>query len=65
MASNKQVDLRKTEKFVRSKYDPGDILKDTGKTASSRESCMNFKIAYEHLIYKGEKKVIFDYDKKV
>ena len=56
MASNKQVDLRKTEKFVRSKYDPGDILKDTGKTASSRESCMNFKIAYEHLIYKGKKR---------
>ena len=29
MASNKHVDLRKTENFVRSKYYPEDISKNT------------------------------------
>ena len=39
MASNKNVDLRKLENFVRSK----------GKRASFRKPCKNFKIVDEHL----------------
>ena len=64
MASNNHINLGKIEKFVRGKHDPGDILKDRGKKASSRESCMNFKITDRHLTYKGKGRVIFDYDKK-
>ena len=54
MASNKQVDLRKIENFVRSR----------GKTANFRKPCKNFKIADEILAYKGKRRVIFDNDRK-
>ena len=45
MASNKHVDLRKIEDFVRSKR----------KTANFRKPCKNFKIIDEILAYKGER----------
>ena len=54
MASNKYVDLRKIENFVRSK----------GKTANFRKPCKNFKIVDEILAYKGKRWVIFDNDRK-
>ena len=38
MASNKQIDLRKIENFVRSKCYPADISKDKGKKANFRKS---------------------------
>ena len=55
MASNKHVDMRKTENFVRSK----------GKTATFRKPCINFEIVDEILRHKGKRWVIFDTDKKV
>ena len=54
MASNKHVELRKVENFVRSK----------GKTANFRKPCKNFKIVDEILAYKGKRWVIFDNDRK-
>ena len=45
MASNKYVDLRKLENFVRSK----------GKRANFRKPCKKFNIVDEHLTYKGER----------
>ena len=55
MASNKHVDLRKLENFVRSK----------GKKANFRKPCKNFKIVDEHLTYKRKRGVIFDNDRKL
>ena len=55
MASNKHVDLRKIENFVRSKR----------KTANFRKPCENFKTVDEILAYKGKRWVIFDNDRKV
>ena len=55
MASNKHVDLRKLENFVRSK----------GKKANFRKPCKNFKIVDEHLTYKRKRWVIFDNDRKL
>ena len=43
MASNKHVDLRKTENFVRSNCNPEDISKDKGKKVYLRKFCENFK----------------------
>ena len=61
MESNKHVDLRNLEIFVRSKCYPEDILKDTGKKANFRKSSKNFKIIHEHhLTYKGKRRVIFE-----
>ena len=54
MASNKHVDLRKIENFVRSKV----------TTANFRKPCKNFKIVDEILAYKGKRWVIFDNDRK-
>ena len=54
IASNKHVDMRKIENFVRSK----------GKTATFRKPCKNFKIVDEILTYKGKIWVIFDNDRK-
>ena len=45
MASNKQVDLRKIENFVRSKEKTGNFWKP----------CKNFKTVDETLTYKSEK----------
>ena len=45
MASNKHVDMRKIENFVRSK----------GKTATFRKHCKNFKIIDEILTYKEKR----------
>ena len=56
MVSNKQVDLRKIENFIRSKSYPEDIPKYKTKKADFRKSCKNFKISDGHLIYKGKKK---------
>ena len=53
MASNKPVDLRKIENFVRSKE----------KTANFRKPCKNFKTVDEILTYKGKRWVIFDIDR--
>ena len=64
MASNKHVDLRKIENFVRSKYYPEDISKDEGKKASFRKTCTNFKIVDGHLPYKGKKRVTFNNDER-
>ena len=55
MASNKHVDLRKIENFVRSKV----------TTANFRKPCKNFKIVDEILAYKGKRWVIFDNDRKI
>ena len=55
MASNKHVELRKRENFVRSK----------GKTANFPKSCKDFKIVDEILAYKGKRWVIFDNDRKL
>ena len=55
MASNKHVELRKRENFVRSK----------GKTANFPKSCKDFKIVDEILAYKGKRQVIFDNDRKL
>ena len=55
MASNKHIDLRKIENFVRSK----------GKTANFRKACENFKIVDEILTYKGKRWVIFGNDRKI
>ena len=54
IASNKHVDMRKIENFVRSK----------GKTAAFRKPCKNFKIVDEILTYKEKRWVIFDNDRK-
>ena len=54
MASNRHVELRKRENFVRSK----------GKTANFPKSCKDFKIVDEILAYKGKRWVIFDNDRK-
>ena len=64
MASNKPVDLRKTDNFVRSKCYPEDKLKDKGKKANFRKSCKNFKIVDGHLTYKGKRMVTFDSDER-
>ena len=48
MASNKPVDLKKIENFVRSKE----------KTANFRKHCKNFKTVYEILTYKENRWVI-------
>ena len=53
MASNKPIDLRKIENFVRSKE----------KTANFRKPCKNFKTVDEILTYKGKRWVIFDIDR--
>ena len=59
MASNKHVDFKKLENFVRSECYPEDISKDKGKKVNSRKSCKNFKIIDgRHLTYKGKRKVI-------
>ena len=55
MASNKLVELRKIENFVRNKYHPEDIPIDTGKISNFRKSCQNFKIVDGHLTYKGKR----------
>ena len=55
MASNKHVDLRKLENFVRSK----------GKKANFRKPCKNFKIVDEYLMYKRKRVVISDNDRKL
>ena len=55
MASNKHVDMRKIENFVRSK----------GKTATFQKPCKNFKIVDEILTYKEKRWVIFDNDRKI
>ena len=66
MASNKHVDLWKTEKFVRSKCYPEDISQDKVKKANFRKSCKNFKIVHGyHLIYKGKRSMTFGNDKKL
>ena len=62
IASNKHVDLRKIENFVRRKFYPEDISKDKGRKANFRKSC---KIVDGHLTYKGKRKVIFDNDRKL
>ena len=61
IASNKHVDLRKIENFVRSKYYPEDISKDKEKKTNIRKPSKNFKIVDA---YKGERRVTFDKDKK-
>ena len=65
MVSNKQLDSRKTENFVRSKCYPEDISKDKGKKANFRKSCKNFKIVDGRLTYKEKRRVIFDNDRKL
>ena len=55
MASNKHVDLRRIENFVRSK----------GKTANFQKAYENFKIVDEILTYKGKRWVIFDNYRKI
>ena len=55
MASNKHVDLRKIENFVRNK----------GKAANFRKPWKNFKILDKILTYKGNRCVIFDNDRKI
>ena len=54
MASNKHVDLRKIENFVRSKENRTNF----------RKPCKNFKIVDQHLTSKGKRGVIFDNDRK-
>ena len=53
MASNKHVDLREIEIFVRSKCYPEVISKDKGKKANFRKSCENFRIVDGSLTYIG------------
>ena len=55
MASNRHVDMRKIENFVRSK----------GKTATFRKPCKNFKIFDEILTYKEKRWVIFGNDRNI
>ena len=55
MASNKHVDLRKMENFVRSKE----------KTANFRKPCKKFKTVDEILTYEGKRWVMFDNDTKI
>ena len=43
MASNKHVDLRKTENFVRSKCYPEDISKDKGRKLISQNLIRTLK----------------------
>ena len=54
MASNKLVDLRKIETFVRCEE----------KTATFQKPCKNFKTIDNILIYKGKRWVILDSDRK-
>ena len=54
MASNKHVDLRKIENFVRSKENRTNF----------RKPCKNFKIVDQHLTSKGKRRVTFDNDRK-
>ena len=58
MIWKKWKDISKDEKWK-------DISKDEGKRANFRKSCMNFKIADEHLAYKGKRRMIFDNDRKL
>ena len=51
MTSNKYVDLRKIENFVRIKCYPEDVSKDKGKKANFRKSCKSFKIGAGHLTF--------------
>ena len=62
MGSNKHVDLRKTENFLRSKCYPEDMSKDKGKKANFRKSFKNFNIVDEYNI-KKKRRVIFDSDR--
>ena len=65
MASNKHVDFKKIENFVRSECYPEDISKDKGHTVNSRKSYKKFKITDgRHLTYKGKRKVISGNDRK-
>ena len=64
MASNKYVDLRKTEKFVMIKCYSEDIPKDKAKKSNVRKSLKNFKVVDWHLKYKEERSAIFDSDTK-
>ena len=64
MASNKHVDLRKTENFARSKCYLEDVSKDKGKRANFRKYCKHFKIRDGHLTYKGKRRVTFDNDER-
>ena len=55
MASNKHVDLRKIENFVRSKE----------KTANFRKPCKNYKTVDDILTNKGKRWVIFAMIEKI
>ena len=55
MASNKHVDLRKIENFVRSIYYPEYISIDKGKRGNFRKSCKNFNVTDGHLTYKEKR----------
>ena len=67
IASNKHVDLRKIENFVRGKCFPEDIPKVKGKKANCRilKSLRAVKIFGGHLKYKGKRRVIIDNDRKL
>ena len=61
MVSNKHVDLRKIDNFVRGKYYPEDISNHKRKKTNFRKPCKNFKIVnWYHLTYKGGRRLIFD-----
>ena len=64
MASNKHVDFRQIENFVRNKCYPEDTLKDKEKKTNFRKSCENFKMVDVHLTCKGKRRVILDNNKK-
>ena len=51
MTSNKYVDLKKIENFVRIKCYPEDVSKNKGKKANFRKSCKSFKIGDGHLTF--------------
>ena len=65
IGSNKHVDLRKIENFVRNKFYPEEMPKVKGKKDNFRKSCKTFKIFDGHLTYKGKRRMIFDNGRKL
>ena len=64
MASNIQVDLRKTENFVGSKCYPEDISEVKERKLISENLVRSLKSFDGHLTCKGKRRVRFDNDRR-
>ena len=64
MRSNKYVDLKKIENFVRTKCYSEDIPKDKRKKTNFGKYSKNIKIVHGHLTYKWRERIIFNNHRK-